>query len=114
MNELRSDLAIFKARMPFRFKMHSLTNRLWWKFPGNSVIVKWPTGYLDDVKNPCSEIEIYSADPNEFYRPWLETNVGKQGFDWDWRIDSITGNNLEIKFRMGKGKEASLFTLIYK
>lgn len=49
----------------------------------------------------------YDSEPNHYYRPWLEQNIGKQGIDWDWRLDSINNENLlAIDFT---NKENALF-----
>jgi hypothetical protein len=51
----------------------------WWKFvPGITITVIWPNGEISDST-------LTSSDPNDHYRPWLEENVGKQHWDWDWR-----------------------------
>jgi len=55
--------------------------------------------------------EMFSADPNDHYRPWMEANVGRQGWDWNWRIDSVEGDTLAIKFRRSKEYYASLAAL---
>ena len=106
---------------------------LWWKFmPGVKINVTWPDGDVvidesmpqwDWTVGPSKYI-VSSADPNDHYRPWLEKNVGKQGWDWDWRLGPITGAKgqpngpivlagdfLEIKFRKGKEKYATIATL---
>lgn len=33
-----------------------------------------------------SKTDANSADPNDWYRPWIEKNCGHQGLTWDWRI----------------------------
>lgn len=87
---------------------------LWWRFmPGTIIRVKWPR-------------EVESADPNDHYRPFLEKNVGKQGIDWNWRIQ--VGNSfytpgyedqdqesdkVVIKFRKGKDKWASVAGILW-
>lgn len=95
---------------------------LWWKcMPGTTINVEWPTGWTeaDHLGN-----QTFSADPNDHFRPWLEKNVGKQGWDWDWRLGPITGaqgrpggpivlagDYLAIKFRKGKTKYATMFAM---
>ena len=90
---------------------------LWWKFvPGVKIKVHWPTG--------LTEADQWSADPNDHFRPFLERYVGRQGWDWDWRLGPITGaqgqpngpivlasDYLEIKFRWGKTQYATIFAL---
>lgn len=92
---------------------------LWWKFvPGVVVNVKWPTG--DVIVGPDSRAWsgmgpmrelVFSSDPNDHYRPWLEEHVGRQGWDWNWGMadrDAID-NRLTIKIRQ---KHASCATVL--
>ena len=50
-------------------------------------------------------------EPNEYYRPWLEANVGEQGKDWEWDMHSVRENTLEIRFITAES--ATLFELTY-
>lgn len=64
-------------------KRFGVPEALWWKFVrGPEIVVRWPNGWTrpDHLGVSCE-----SADPNDHYRPWLEENVGKQGWDWNWR-----------------------------
>jgi len=98
---------------------------LWWRFvPGKEVVVKWPVGKVVindtmpeyDWTMGAARYEIDSADPNDHYRPWLEKNVGKQGWDWDWKLGAIAAESpgvvgfdtLVIKFRKSKEKYATI------
>jgi len=77
--------------------------KLWWRFmPGTTVSVRWPMSAI-------------SADPNEFYRPYLEQNVGQQGWDWNWDIigNDAPENRLSIKIRRGKSKWASIIGVMW-
>lgn len=109
-------------------KRGGVINALWWKFmPGAKVTVKWPTGWTRPVTAAGGGfIQMESADPNDHFRPWLEENVGRQGWDWDWRIGKITGaqgsgngpivlasDTLTIKFRQARRKYATMFKLIW-
>ena len=97
-------------------------NSIWWKLmPGNTIKVPWPVGPVtiteDDPRwdwtlGPSRYI-VESADPNDHYRPWMEQNVGKQGWDWDWcmRDNDAAENKLTVKFRRGKEQYATLFSL---
>ena len=86
---------------------------IWWTLvPGTEIKVSWPTGpviksFEDQYK---SDDELFSADPNDHYRPWLEKNVGKQTWDWDWNLkdDDVTNNTITIKFRRSKARWATL------
>lgn len=99
-------------------KRFGLLDYLWWKFvPGTTINVKWPTGdIVVDSNHPqwydCGAVKvlIHSADPNDHYRPWLEEHVGKQKRDWNWRMNprDSEGDTLQIKFRKGKEKFATL------
>jgi len=105
--------------------------KLWWKFvPGKEINIPWPY-YLIQVKKghplwlsmfgPDPQY-VSSNDPNDFYRNWLEKNVGRQGIDWDWKFMPMhsmfvltnrpeDNDYITIKFRKGKEKYASLFLL---
>jgi hypothetical protein len=95
---------------------------IWWRFmPGIIVEVRWPVG-LVKIRQEESGIWDYvrSADPNDHYRPWLENHVGRQGWDWDWRVGPHAADNgfgtigvdkVKIKFRKGKGKFATMANL---
>lgn len=95
-------------------------NKLWWKLiPGVIVKVKWPSGEiiagpaLQCIVWPGSEdprwrdwgdtayVRFDSSDPNDHYRPWLEKNIGRQGWDWDWALtdDDMTKNQVTIRIR---------------
>lgn len=100
----------------------ALINKLWWKFiPGITFRVDWPNGDvivtedhpLWDWTIGASRYIVQSADPNEHFRPWLEKNVGKQGWDWDWCLadKDVTENKLTIKFRKSKEEYATIFRL---
>ena len=89
--------------------------------PGVTVKVKWPVGEVkiteDDPRwdwtvGPSWYI-VESADPNDHYRPWMEKNVGRQGWDWDWcmRDNDVTENRLTIKFRRAKQEWAIIAAL---
>lgn len=71
----------------------------WWLNFGESIMVTWPRG----------------QDVNDGWRNWLEANVGRQGFDWNWRPhypENLSGGFLiEIKFR--KKMYASQFLLLF-
>jgi hypothetical protein len=88
-------------------------NKLWWYLmPGSIITVKWPKGRPGFIFNFHSE----NSDPNYFYRPELQKLVGKQGIDWDWKIDTIlyperTSERIKIKFRIGKRHLATYFAL---
>lgn len=81
--------------------LRNIYDRIWWNFcPGTTIVVKWPH-------------DEYSADPNNFYRPFLEENVGKQGRDWNWRINNWENNTLLLKLRYGKTEWASYLTILW-
>lgn len=100
-------------------KINKIHRHLWWKFiPGVKVKVKWPTGsvikeFLDQYK---TDDQLFSADPNEHYRPWLEREVGWQGVSWDWTMedDDMSNNLITIKFRKGKEEYAAVAALMWK
>ena len=89
---------------------------LWWKLvPGTTAIVKWPqeTWLTIHDDGDGGKVDVQTNDPNDHYRPYLEKNVGKQGIDWNWRIASVEGNTLAIKFRKGKEKWATIITIMW-
>lgn len=84
---------------------------LWWHLmPGDSVSLPWPNGWTesDHLGN-----QVFSADPNDHWRPWLEANAGRQGWDWDWRLGSgSTGHNsVEVRFRRGRQEAMMAFAM---
>lgn len=100
----------------------SFIETLWWRFmPGVTIKVKWPVGNVivlptDDGWDwtlGATRQEIFSADPNDHYRPWLEANVGRQGWDWNWRLtdNDVAENILTIKFRRSKEQWATVAAL---
>ena len=71
---------------------------LYWKFSfGTTINVEWP-------RHP-------SSDPNDCWREYLETNVGKQNRHWQWRHFPYDGNRIEIKFL--RSEDAMMFVLKY-
>jgi len=70
--------------------------------PGVIINVKWPVGEIR-IRQEASDIWDYvqSADPNDHYRPWMEANVGRQGWDWNWGManNDVSDNRLTIKIR---------------
>jgi len=103
-------------------KRFGLPEELWWKLAsGPEIAVKWPSGWVVlHEDSDGSKVSAESADPNDHYRPWLEKNVGRQGWDWNWRhqiVDTMITVGYEeqmmakdrvvIKFRK-KHKEAAL------
>ena len=75
------------------------------------IIVDWPRGWskIDHLGN-----QVESSDPNTWYRDWLETNVGRQGWAWDWRVSMVhpeVRDVLKIKFR--RPQDATAFALMF-
>jgi hypothetical protein len=100
-----------------RYKhMPSLWSKLWWSLvPGVEFKLNWLTGETRIKQEPNGIWDyVYvnrglyfgqkSADPNDYYRSWMEENVGRQGWDWDWYVldNDIYLNKLTVKFRRGK------------
>jgi hypothetical protein len=88
----------------------NIIHQLWWRFmPGVIINVKWPKGQIKvgpshryGWSGIGPEFEyVDSADPNDHYRPWMEKNVGKQGWDWNWGLanNDAAENRLTIKIR---------------
>ena len=99
----------------------NLWQKIWWMFvPGVVVNVKWPSGEVVVGPNsrnwsgmgPAQEL-IYSSDPNDHYRSFLEKHVGKQGVQWQWGMadTDATFNRLTIKIVRSKAQYATLIGL---
>jgi hypothetical protein len=100
----------------------NIIDQLWWKFvPGVIITVKWPVGNITiDDSDPRWDWSLgsklqegFSADPNDHYRPDLEKNIGKQGWDWNWGTADMdaTNNTLTIKFRKKFSDAAMMYKL---
>jgi hypothetical protein len=84
---------------PWKEALRETLNKLWWKHvPGSTVTMPWPrgpvevgpnSGLFDGFKNEIPQT-VESADPNDHYRPWLEKNIGRQGWDWDWKWEQAS------------------------
>lgn len=88
-------------------------SNIWWKYcPGEIVEVSWPRGWhpLDET----GEVDCETSDPNTAYRWYLEKYVGKQGWDWDWKLGSFDNDSLLIKVRKNKATICSLLVLKWK
>lgn len=48
-------------------------------------------------------------EPNEYYRPWLEEHIGKQGVDWNWDLCRNDLDMLQIEF--ANKEHATIFEL---
>lgn len=114
-------LSPYYYKCPIGKSAIGLISRLWWRFiPGVTIKVRWPSGDITAGPGPsdplwydlggAAYVKFYSADPNDHYRPWMESNVGKQGWDWDWSLldDDLNQNRLTIKFRRGREQFAIL------
>lgn len=102
----------------------SIRDKLWWRFiPGVVINVAWPKGrvrvgpsHREGWSGVGPEFEyIDSADPNDFYRPWLEEHVGRQGWDWNWGMGGMdaTENRLTIKIRQKYAKYATIAAMTW-
>jgi hypothetical protein len=117
--EQQEDMAKWEIKKRF-----GIFEALWWKFAqGPEIAVKWPTGMITAGPGPedplwfdlggAAYITFESADPNDHYRPWLEQNVGQQGWDWNWKHhivandNEVLGDQVIIKFRK-KHQDAAL------
>ena len=101
----------------------NIKDKLWWRFmPGAVINVTWPRGdIVVDHNDPRWQdmggavwVNLgFSADPNDHYRPWLEANVGRQGWDWNWGMGGhdVAENRLTIKIRQKYSKYATIAAL---
>jgi hypothetical protein len=99
-----------------KWKIHkrfSIPDAIWWRWmPGSIIQLPWPSGEIRVRQEPSGIWDyIRSSDPNDFYREWLEINVGRQGWHWQWRLG--TDNVIEIKFRRDREKWAMLAMLMF-
>jgi hypothetical protein len=102
-----------KLQIHFRPIWTEWYHNIWWKIvPGTEIKICWPDGpVIKSFEDQyMSDQELFSADPNDHYRPWIEHYVGCQGWDWDWalRDNDVLHNVLTIKFRKGKDQWASI------
>ena len=97
----------------------NIIEKLWWRFmPGVVINVAWPKGQIkvgpshrDGWSGYGPEFEyVDSADPNDHYRPWMEENIGRQKWDWDWGMagSDAAENRLTIKIRKSKAAYATI------
>jgi hypothetical protein len=108
------------ARHEIHYRLGNLWDWAWWKFvPGTVIDVKWPSGWVVLHTMPDgSKTSVESSDPNDHYRPWIEQHVGKQRWDWNWRVSrASTGqfdyDTVQIKVRKKKEKFASMMLLLW-
>ena len=95
----------------------------WWLMPGVCIKVRWPKGKIAvDHNDPrwvdlggAVWVEFDSADPNDFYRPWMEQHVGRQKWDWDWGFvgNDASDNCLTIKVRQKHAKYATIMSMMW-
>lgn len=101
----------FDDLVEFRFTQDRI--KWWWSFwwycmTATEIVLPWPAEFIKpDEYGDC----YFSSDPNEIWRPELESNVGTQHIDWDWDIDKKIPNAIAIKFRRGKKDWATYFKL---
>ena len=96
----------------------NIKDALWWRFmPGETISVAWPNGPIikEHMDQYRTDEQLLSADPNDHYRPWLEKNVGKQGWDWNWglRDNNVAENRLTIKVRKKHAKWLTMAALMW-
>jgi hypothetical protein len=98
--------------------------KLWWQFmPGVVINVRWPRG---EVRVGPSHRQgwagvgeyfeyIESADPNDHYRDFLNTHIGRQGWDWNWGMADrdATEDRLTIKIRQRHSKYATIIAMMW-
>ena len=90
----------------------------WYIFPTVEIRLKWPVGYITvgpdhpkwDWSLGATLQEGFSADPNDHYRPWLEENIGRQSWAWDWKManSDAADNMLTLRVRRDKAEYATI------
>lgn len=106
------DLDRIRAQIKMLGHTRRIWTRLWWKtMCQSSVVLPWPRNAWTEMDHLGTQIR--STDPNDHWRPWLEENVGKQGWDWDWRLVElqIGYDHVEVGFRRGKWDARTAFAL---
>jgi hypothetical protein len=100
-------------KLEMQFHPRSVWYDIWWRWcPGEEIVVQWPSGWIVvDDDGAGGQTAIDSADPNDHYRPALEKLVGRQAWDWDWRIDNVAKDTLRIKFRRRHRAWAAYFAI---
>jgi len=101
------------AKWEIHKRAGNLLEAAWWRWmPGVTISVKWPHGPVEKSGDWAASL-TESADPNDHYRPWLEKNVGKQGWDWQWglRDNNAAENRLTIKVRTKHAMWATMASL---
>ena len=93
MTDLSGIIFDLKVKYSWRYRL-----KRWW------ISFKWKCmpGTVIALPSPLSV-------PADLYREWLETNVGKKGWDWEWYFNPK--GTIDIKFRLGKGKWATVMAL---
>jgi hypothetical protein len=91
--------------------------------PGVVINVRWPRGEVrvgPSHRQGWSGVGEYfeyveSADPNDHYRPFMETHIGRQGWDWNWGMGShdATEDRLTIKIRQRHSKYATIIAMMW-
>ena len=109
MSSLTPKLDLFFRNIDNEYK--NTWYQLWWRYmPGVTVTVRWPRGW---TKPDHMGVQFNSADPNDHYRPYMEQHIGRQGWDWDWRIDNIENDTLKIKIRRRHAKYATIIAMMW-
>lgn len=88
----------------------TMVSKLWWKFmPCVTVCINWPAS-VD--YNAVGRFNIFQQ-ANIHYRPWLEQNIGKQGWDWDWGIcrSNLLDRKITVRIRKKHAKFISMALL---
>ena len=109
----KEEYQILMAKQEIKKRTANLVSICYWRYwLSTEVVIPWPSGWTpqDHLGN-----SVLSSDPNTWYREWLETNVGRQEWTWDWRISnnmsyySDSPDQLCIKFR--RAEDATMFIL---
>lgn len=104
-----------KYTWPYIFFMNWI---FWYLMPTVEIKLRWPVGEITvgpddpgwDWTLGATYQSYMSADPNDHYRPWLEQNVGRQSWAWDWKIidNDASANCLTLRVRQDKAKYATM------
>lgn len=113
-----------KYEIPHR-TANPFKNLIWKYWLRVEVIIPWPRRGWVTLFNDSDGgiISTESSDPNDWIRPWLESNAGKQGTDWEWRCNDRmayylqvgrNSENTKLVIRFRDANVATMFALKFR
>lgn len=103
-----ANASTIETRLKILAESERLFRLLWWYFiKPRCIVLPWPEGWTET--DPLGN-SILSSDPMDHWGLWLKQNVGRRGWDWDWRL-AADFTSIEIGFRPGKEQYMLAFRL---